>query len=305
MRGRSCDSNGLVLRSDYFGDPLAWRAFCDLLFDIFRFDVSPLTVLGGPDPTSMPTGYFDADGRCIANLSAFSMPMMMDGKHIKAAGWQSGAVRPEWRGRGLFRDLMQITFDRCRAAGFETILLTTRHPALYQPLGFRTVPQWRFSGPVPALPGGIPPARRLDIRQPGDLALICEALRCRQPVSDRFAVLDQSHMFLLNAWLSPSISLHWMEQEHCVLASELTNDERLSLLDVVGAAIPSLGTLIGATAPMATHVDVNFPTDRICADGQPWDARAEPDEGATVLMMWSLPMALPHGSVKLSPMADF
>jgi hypothetical protein len=43
------DNSGLSLRSDYFGDPLAWRAFCDLLMDIFGIDVTPLEILGCAD----------------------------------------------------------------------------------------------------------------------------------------------------------------------------------------------------------------------------------------------------------------
>jgi GNAT superfamily N-acetyltransferase len=293
------DNSGLSLRSDYFGDPLAWRAFCDLLMDIFGIDVTPLELLGGPDPTCMPTGFFDDDGCCIANLSAFSMPLMIDGEIVRAAGWQSGAVRPAWRGRGLFRQLMDITFERCSAAGYDAMVLTTRHPGLYEPYGFRTLPQAHFSGPAPAIAEKVPLARRLDIRNPADLELIRSRLLQRAPVSSHFSVVDQSHMFLLNAWLS-NASLHWLEPCHCITASRPSASGGLALIDVVGDTIPPLASILAAIAPAAKQVAVHFPPDRL-----DWQGQAVPDDSGMALMMWSRDGRHPGAPVQLSPMADF
>ncbi len=309
MMPGAIDTSGLSLRSDYFGDPLAWRAFCDLLIDIFGIDVTPLEMLGGPDPTCMPTGFFDDDGCCIANLSAFSMPLMIDGEIVRAAGWQSGAVRPAWRGRGLFRQLMDITFERCSAAGYEAMVLTTRHPGLYEPYGFKTLQQAHFSVPMPSHPVSVPVAptkdplaRRLDIRDATDLALIRRVLAERTPVSNHFAVLDQSHMLLLNAWLSPSVSLHWLEHTNCITATEASTPDRLSLLDIIASNIPPLTHLHAALAPAATEVDVHFPPDRLSIHG---GFETTPAEDGLALMMWHRDGTCPTGPLRLSPMADF
>ncbi len=306
---RAADTSGLVLRSDYFDDPRAWHAFCDLLKDIFDIDVTPLEGLGGPDPTCSPTGFFNQDGCCIANLSAFSMPLMMEGRIVHAAGWQSGAVRPAWRDRGLFRQLMDITFDRCRAAGYEAMVLTTRHPGLYEPYGFKTLPQARFFCPTPSRPVSArvasttyPRARQLDIRDASDLALLRKALADRTPVSKNFAVLDQSHMFLLNAWLSPSVSLHWLEHANCIVATDVSSPDRLSLLDVIASEMPTLSRLQAALAPTAVEVEVHFPPDLLSIDGG--FATTAADDGLA-LMMWHRDGMFPTGPVRLSPMADF
>lgn len=120
----------LTFRQDYFGDPAAFAGLVALLHETFGIDVSLQDRFGGPDPTSMPFAYFDESGICVANLSAFSMPMMVDGRLVKAAGFQSGAVRPQWRGQGLYRDLMRRAFSWCDAQGFELGLLLTDKPAL-------------------------------------------------------------------------------------------------------------------------------------------------------------------------------
>src|SRR5688572_9437787 len=97
----------------YFGEPLRRAAFADLMADIFGIDLFVFDAVYGPDPTSMPFAYFDPTGRCVGNLSAFPMPMMIGGSRVNAIGFQSGAVRQEWRGRGLYRDLLNRALEWC------------------------------------------------------------------------------------------------------------------------------------------------------------------------------------------------
>lgn len=213
--GASYDS--LELRSGYFHDAQAFRALADLLRDTFGIDISVLDRLGGPDPTSMPFGYFDNVGRCVANFSSFSMPLIVDGSMVLAAGYQSGAVRPEYRGRGLYRDLMRRAFDWTDKQGFELGILLTDKPDLYRSYGFRTVAQHCFSGKLP--PGeGARVCRHLSMENAGDVELIRSILVERMPVSERFAVVGHIAEFLLNACFDPSIRLSHMPGEDAVIA---------------------------------------------------------------------------------------
>ena len=201
--------HGLTFRQGYFDDPAAWNALVDLLQDTFSIDVSLLDQLGGPDPTSMPFGYFDDEGRCVANFSAFSMPMIINGRAVKAAGYQSGAVRPEWRGRGLYRDLMQRAFAHTTAEGYELDMLLTDKPALYERYGFSILPQHIFVAQTPKLQKSDLTARQLSLEAPDDLRLLKTLLQGRQPVSARFAVVRQTEMFLLNACFNSAITAAW------------------------------------------------------------------------------------------------
>jgi predicted N-acetyltransferase YhbS len=139
----------LTFRSDYFGDPAAWRAVADLLDDTFGIDVTGLDRLGGPDPTCTAFAWFDEAGACIANISAFSLPLVVNGTFLRAAGLQSGAVRADHRGRGLYRDVMEAALNHCDAEGFEAVALLTDTPDLYTRYGFRTLAQHRFTGTAP------------------------------------------------------------------------------------------------------------------------------------------------------------
>ncbi|MCM2396922.1 GNAT family N-acetyltransferase [Rhizobium sp. S95] len=292
------DRSGLVFRQDYFDDPAGWSAIKTLLIDIFDVDISALDGLGGHDRTSFPSAYFDGDGRCIANLSAFSMPLMIDGRAIKAAGWQSGAVRPEYRGRGLYQDLIRITLDRCEEQGLEAIVLYTDKPGLYTPHGFRILPQYSFKGPAPAISGTPRPARLLDIDR--DIDLLRKLLADRMPVSDHFAVADQRLMFLLNCHLIEDISLSLLADGKAVVVWRLADDGAFQLLDVAGSHIPPLAEIIASLGIAPASVEAFVTPDRLS-----WESEAIADTGSQVFMMRAQDEIYPTGPTCISPMAEF
>jgi GNAT superfamily N-acetyltransferase len=173
MRGAT-NSSGLTFRQDYFGDDAAWAALVSLLKDTFGIDIDPLRQLGGADPTSMPFGWFDDTGTLAANLSAFAMPIVINGRTINAAGFQSGAVRPPWRGRGLYRDVTAKALEWCDQQRFEAVVLYTDKPDLYTPYGFVSLPMHLHAGDAPTPIPATTPSRRLDPWNAEDLALLQE-----------------------------------------------------------------------------------------------------------------------------------
>ncbi|HEV7246434.1 MAG TPA: GNAT family N-acetyltransferase [Shinella sp.] len=293
------DRPGLVFRSDYLGDTNAWQALADLLGDTFGIDITTLDRLGGPDPTSVAFAWFDANGTCIANISAFSLPLVINGTFVRAAGLQSGAVRPSHRGQGLFRDVMEAALDHCDAEGFEAVALLTDKPDLYTRHGFRTLAQHRFSGVAPT--GGRAEAvRRLAIGNEADMALLSRLLDGRRPVSDRFAPLRQREMFLFNASLMPDLRLDLMEEHDAVIAWRAGEDGSLDLLDIVGARLPRLADIVASLPVSPFRVTVHFAPDHL-----EWDGEAFPDGGDMALMLRSTRDLRPERPFALSPMAEF
>ena len=290
--------HGLTLRQDYFDDPSAWNALVDLLQDTFSIDVSILDQFDGPDRTSMPFGYFDADGRCVANFSAFSMPMIINGRVVKAAGYQSGAVRPEWRKRGLYRDLMQRAFAHTATEGYELDLLLTDKPALYERYSFRILPQHIFVAQTPTLQKSDLSARQLSLDAPDDLRLIKTLLQDRQPASAQFAVVRQMEMFLLNASFNSAIRLTALGDDTVVAWT--FDGATFWLLDIVGTAIPSLATIVSALDIEPERIEICFSPDRLDCE-----VSLEPYDGYTMLMVRGKAAADIVGPLMLSPMAEF
>lgn len=289
----------LVLRTGYFGDRSAFRALADLLRDTFGIDITLLDRFGGPDLTAMPFGWFDPDGRCVANFSAFSMPLVVDGREIRAVGYQSGAVRPDYRGLGLYRDLMRRAFDWSDAEGFEAGILLTDKPDLYRPFGFETVPQHAFHATMPAA-RGMPDTRWLNLDDAGDLALATRLLVERDDLSAVFSARRQTKTFLLNACFDPEIRLSYLPGLTALAAWKL-EEGVLQLLDVAAGRMPGLGAIVSALGIEASKIQVLFPPDRLG-----WTGAPRPFQGSCDLMIRSagVPLA-PSAPFMLSPMADF
>lgn len=291
--------NGLTFRQDYFADPAAWASLVALLEDTFGIDISIQDRFGGPDPTSMPFAYFDADGTCAANFSAFSMPVMIDGHLVKAAGFQSGAVRPEWRGRGLYRDLMNRAFNWCDAQGFELGLLLTDKPSMYEPYGFKVLPQHRFLGAPPAETKSAGRSRALTVESADDAALLRQVLCERVPVSSAFAVASQMEMFLLNSVFDTDIRLSYLE-EHEVIVAWKAEGTTFQLLDIAGKTIPSLAAILSALDQRPDRIEVCFPPDKLG-----WQGTPEPFVSDISLMVRGEAVDRLSTPVMLSPMAEF
>lgn len=294
------DPSGLTFRQDYFDDPRGWEALVSLLQDIFDIDIGPLQRLGGPDPSSMPFGWFAADGVLAANISAFALPLVVNGQRLHAAGLQSGAVRPAWRGRGLYRDVTRKALDWCDGEGFEAVVLYTDKPALYEPYGFRSLPMHCHSGPAPAPADGGACERRLDRDADDDISLLRSVLARRAPVSKALAVVSNAAMFLINMHLDPDVRVSWLSQQQAAVAWKIDEAGHFSLLDVVAEEIPSLDAILGGLGIRPSIADSLF-----CPDKLGWTADARPWSSSTHFMVRSrqaIDLACP---AMLSPMADF
>ena len=292
-------SAGLTFRSGYFDDRASFLALAGLLKDTFDIDIALLDRFGGPDPSSMPFGMFDNDGRCVANFSAFSMPLVVDGKVIRAAGYQSGAVRPDYRGRGLYRDLMERAFAWSDAEGFEAGILLTDKPALYRRYGFESVPQHCYRGPMPTTRPR-DKARLLSLDDAADLALVTRLLEARADVSQLFAARRQTKSFLLNACFDPDIRLSHAAGPDAVVAWK-QEGAMLRILDIVAMRMPALGNIASALGTGADRVEVMFPVDQLG-----WQGEAVPFQGSCDLMIRVRGgNPAPSAPFMLAPMADF
>ena len=295
----AADTTGLRFRRDYFSDPAAWVALVSLLDDTFGIDIDPLRELGGADPTSMPFGWFTDEGVLAANLSAFAMPFVLNGRLVNAAAFQSGAVRPPWRGRGLYRDVTRKALAWCETQGFEAIILYTDKPDLYEPYGFRSLPLHKYVGAAP-MSEGVATSRSLQPRDANDLALLQVLLGNRKPISETLAVASSPAMFLINTQFDPDVRLSYLEESKAVIAWKMPATSHFVLLDVIATEMPPLAAILAGLGIEATVVETLFRPDRVG-----WSGKALSYEGGTRLMLRGMEeVSLDHPAM-LSPMADF
>lgn len=78
------------------------------------------------------------DEQAIANVSMFSLPMLVNGERIKAAGIQSVMTHPDYQRKGLMKQIFNEVLKEIDEQ-YECAVLFTEHPELYTPFGFRVV----------------------------------------------------------------------------------------------------------------------------------------------------------------------
>ena len=296
---KNLDTGGLTFRQNYFADPAGWKALADLLLDTFHIDIRVLDGLGGMEPSSMPFAWFDGLGVCAANFSAFSMPIVVNGLRRKVAALQSGAVRPEHRGKGLYRDLMQRAFAWIDAEEYELSILYTDKPAMYELYGFKTVPLQKFTGPAP-LAGMAGPARLLSMDDQDDVALLTGYINNRAPASALFSPLSHPAMFLVNAFWDRGIRLSQLESHDAVIAWRVTDGGVFQLLDIAAEKIPQMQVITSALCASGASVECFFSPDLL-----DWQAKAVIDENRLPFMVRGDLSLLPSRPFALTPMADF
>ncbi|MCX8996613.1 GNAT family N-acetyltransferase [Rhizobiaceae bacterium BDR2-2] len=230
-----------------------------LIYDVFEIDVSPLNRLGH-DPSIVAFGWWH-DGELVANVSLYERRLWLSGERVEAYGVQSVAVRPEWRGKGLFRDLMVRALDHADArAGL--VILSTDTPDLYTRFGFRAVRESFFSGSLP--PGRPRPnCRRLSLENEADVALLLDLFARRVPTSLLAAACDHPALFMLKAVETPEIALMHLPELDAVVAVRDIDQAPMNLLDIVAPSIPSLEDIAAALGYGERHIHVYMTPDRL------------------------------------------
>ena len=151
--------------------------------------------LASPGQGLMPGYMWIEDGRIVGNVTVRQLSMF-------GHGWMIGnvAVAPEWRGRGIGRQLMDAGIELVRHNHGEWIALQVRTDndvarKLYQTLGFadtgemvylecRNPGDYRATKPAPIVSGHLRPARSNDMDQLYTLAqsFVPDSVRWAEPV---------------------------------------------------------------------------------------------------------------------------
>ncbi len=151
--------------------------------------------LASPGQGLMPGYVWVEDGRIVGNVTVRKLSTF-------GHGWMIGnvAVAPEWRGRGIARQMMEASIELVRHNRGEWIALQVRTDndiacKLYQTLGFvetgemvylecRTLGDYRTTEPAPITGGHLRPARASDMNQLYTLAqsFVPDSVRWAEPV---------------------------------------------------------------------------------------------------------------------------
>lgn len=111
------------LRSDYWADASARRAFKEFMGQVFGMDFDPWDAAGYWDNEYRPFSFFSADGRVVANACLYSTRLVIAGRRVRVGQISSMAVLPELRRQGLGRQLAEAALRWASDHGHEFFML--------------------------------------------------------------------------------------------------------------------------------------------------------------------------------------
>ncbi|MBW4446615.1 MAG: GNAT family N-acetyltransferase [Spirirestis rafaelensis WJT71-NPBG6] len=202
------------------------------------------------------------DDMAISHVGVLEIPMQLMGESIIAGGIHGVCTHPEFRRRGYYREIMQEVLDYCNSR-YDTLVLTTAQPELYQPFGFRVVGEHIFIAKCNSL-GGTDGFRLIDTSNTNDVKLLHRLLETREPVSNILGIVKEKAVFFVNEGRNP---LYYAEDLDVIICMEI-KDTQLHLFDVVGTRICTLAEILERINIRIQEVVIYFSPDRLNADVQ-------------------------------------
>ena len=252
---------------------------------VFRLDFTPWSELGFAFPEYTPFTFF-VDGEAVANVSASPMELTLDGR--PRTGIQLGTVccAPEYRGRGLVRELTERAHRHWEGkADFQFLFANESVLEFYPRFGYRAVAQHRFTAAAPTGTEGGGPPRRRRLEEGEDREFLCRLAEERTPVSLRCGVRRHAWLWLWYATLRYPDRLQWIEELGVVVIS-YRKDEVLHVVDVMGPRMPSFAQLLPhLEAAGSARLEFHFVPDRLVG----LDAMATPDPDAHLFVRGDFP----------------
>lgn len=198
----------------------------------------------------------------VTHVGVLEIPMQIMGQIVTVGGIHGVCTHPEFRRRGYYREVMTEVLDYC-ASRYETLMLTTAQPELYQPFGFRVVKEHIFSTKSDSR-GWSNGFRLLNTSDPHDLKLLHRLLETRESISNVVGVLDEKAVFFVNEGTRP---LRYTEELDAIVSMEIKNT-RLKLFDVVATRICNLTAILERIPQRIEEVITYFSPDRLGGDFQ-------------------------------------
>jgi GNAT superfamily N-acetyltransferase len=225
----------LTYREDYWDDADSKAEFNRLLKDIFNLDLTLWNKKGFWDRRFRPFSYFDRD-KLISSVCLYSLDMMVAGKPCQVAQISSVATLPEYRRRGLNRELTEKALAWARDT-HEFFFLFADEEAVpyYRKCGFRAVDEHKARIKVSGQSSS-PGATKLDIEDPDHWKQIGDLAAKRVPVSETLGVTNQRlFMFWCLYWMKDCI--HYVAELDLLILYE-RKGETVIVSDIVGEQIP-------------------------------------------------------------------
>jgi GNAT superfamily N-acetyltransferase len=252
--------------ADYTKDPTLFERYIDLIDEVFpgcrSFALNGMKYKASWPEASIP--FIIENGRkIIAHADIFPINSMLNGKEHRGAAIHGVCVKPAYRGKGYFKQLMQKAIDYTQNH-FDFSFLFTEKPNLYNhyPYGIKQ-PEYDFVLNNKIWANTNKPGynlKALNLNNSDDLNLVHHLFLNRLPLSNQFSLMGKNArtLFILNA---NSKVLHFLEKLNTLIVFKQTNNI-LSIEEIVSTQPCQLNDIIKEIPGDFNEVRLQFCPDR-------------------------------------------
>ncbi|HOT76583.1 MAG TPA: GNAT family N-acetyltransferase [Candidatus Wallbacteria bacterium] len=223
----------LTLISDYKNIEKYRSSFNDLAAEVFGIDFEPWYKAGFWNERYVCFSFADGD-RVVSNVSVNMMDLTLAGEFKKAVQIGTVMTHPDYRGRGLSSNLMNIVLSEYDSkCDFIYLFANESAYGFYPGFGFGEARESSFIF-EPASFGGDAALnwRKLDIRNGKDLEILKRLAYKRMPVSSKLGVTNDSHLIMFYCLNFYSDDIYYIQQADTALICRAEN-AALYLYDVL------------------------------------------------------------------------
>jgi predicted N-acetyltransferase YhbS len=189
------------------------------------------------------------DDEIVSTIGRTAMRLVIDGTLVDAYQLASVATRPDRRGQGNLRRLMEHILSLPPLDDRPVILFGNPDVVDFYPrFGFERLAQSSFTLPHLARTNPKPPAvRNLDVAQPDDRALLAALCLRARSTSDDFSARDYYPILLWHLTYRPLAAVRLDAEDAVVVVSQ--EEGRLVIHDILAQAAFDLTGIIDLVAP--------------------------------------------------------
>lgn len=176
--------------------------------------------------------YLD-NNKVVSNVSANLLDLVLNGERFSAVQIGTVMTHPEYRDRGLAKELMNYVLQRYESSR-EIIYLFANQTVLefYPKFGFKPIRERQFIAEVKTRNVNGKPLRKLDMSNKDDLKLIIRLAVERKPVSQILGVENAQHLLFFYCLYAYSDDLYYLEDLEIIIIFKVEQRE-IHIYDVI------------------------------------------------------------------------
>lgn len=199
----------------------------------------------------------EQNGEIIAHLGVIPLDIILNKKKRRVAAIHGICVKESFRGRGLFKQLMQEALIYIEN-NFDASILFTDQPDLYRRYNFTVLPEYDFTTNIDYTVKMDSDLRTLSLDNPHDLKIMQGLLSDHLPISNQMSLVNETTIFVLDTL---DKKIHFSHHLNAIIIYEII-ESNLYIKDILSQKQYMVSEIIAVIPESFNKVILQFSPDK-------------------------------------------